>query len=786
MAWNHSIQRLLLTAAVLGVVLSTEISRIGHMQTNRFIDSSPDVDIAMVRVLASPEVSIEEEDVENEQEVSVLPHPTDDSGFDETSASLDDEVKNVTSLPASNPTLSELDAVEETSPIPSNEVGISTINMGDKDKHSKAESDIAPSDEPNEPIENKGEHDQEEENAKLVPDGESENEEVQVNFAEVTESVSPSIPLHNDDGVNVPNVSGTSNTSEVELTELPEGESHILPSPSSETYTDSGSSSVEELLPFIPKSPGQSSHTPVVDNQHEMTSEYAPSIPATPSTDGEASNLAPTAGLDPYEEEENHAPSATGIGEDIALVPVPMPSIPPHRKDGNQNNRGSKKGTKRGVEDAIPWYAAGDKSHQSDANSSSGNPNILDKPVGPVPSAGTSSSEGDENTLASKGPIVVIGPILQEDMSPIVTEEPLHYESNPDTPSPSLEGLFDSFDMNFGFLDNTREPEPSESEPFAPGSSEGPDSFDSTIPLPEPVVNTPLFTPEAEAEPSAAPENLLVQLFVNHPNSFQFEELSEDIRDISNEFIEPEDWEVVHTIPLSKFSKFSSLPTDVHQTETDSERNTFEIALRAICSSGSSCTGVIDSYHGFVRDMRMDKALAQHDFGQVNVFVKGDKMNERGDATNAEAGVGLGAGVIAGIAVGAIALVSVLLLGAVLVVKRKRRYDRDFDGPDDFGDEVEHGYRQSNDQDPPPDESFLISNFGGSIPNASGMVPWTSNSDRSVSGPAALNADSFISVDTDASGESGGDHGSGYRFDETTSSSSGSEVDIDVDGRASQ
>ncbi|PXF49896.1 hypothetical protein BWQ96_00056 [Gracilariopsis chorda] len=285
--------------------------------------------------------------------------------------------------------------------------------------------------------------------------------------------------------------------------------------------------------------------------------------------------------------------------------------------------------------------------------------------------------------------------------------------------------------------------------------------------------------PAASAEllsPSMETELLSVALIVRHPPSYNSEKLAEDIRINSNEFIAPDDWEIASLLLLSKLAKSFQRDLYTRQVQTNPDMDelvAFELLLEAECSSArAACVSRTDKYEAFIRSGRMDAALATHDFTRVSVFLQGE-VKERSEPLAAIGPSGLGVGVIAGIAVGAVAAVSLIILVVVVMTNRgsgssgynaSDYSDSDLECEDDV--EQENEFVQNG-------ESFMVSNFGGTPRTTFANIPWLNQT--SAQSGQQTGSQSFISVDSMMTNDN--NTMSQYRFDETTSSSSKSDLD---------
>lgn len=772
MSWSKLLLRVLLVATLCCSVLSRGNVNADKAQAGRSSDAKNNASTAIENNLEMRTLRMDLADSESELEASAFPIAIESIPVPETPASEDDEGNISNTIPPFNPTITGPVATATATPAPSNTISFSTVGIDELPMPTEGEIDFSSVHETEGPSQDERQDEETPEISTPPMSQDSRDEESQSSPTAVNGYVLPTKGSEDEgDGIGSDSSVFTEAT-DGEHTKPLDSASDALPTADSETPSSMGSSLFDGLSSLIPKSPGRPSGDLVVDNQME-SSANAKASPDPPTSEGEESNSASKDDVELFDAKmpvSSTEPYTTSAVEPDSKPKVTLPV--PHKHGNGDGTKASEDGSldEYDVIPVTPLNFTGEPENEERPEASSNwseSLTVFDSLEDAI------SSVDIEPIMPSEEPVPTFGPIVLQNVDPAQLQNSKD-EGDILTPSPSLDGFFDSFDITLGIPENTEQPEASENP------------FEIFFSPPELADGSPKVSTEAEIEPSVAPEDLVVELFVNHPVDFSPEALAEDIRDISNEFIEPEDWDVGHVIPLSEFSKFSSLSPAVRQSENNEDRKTFEVVLKAVCTSNFACNGVTDSYHTFVRNQSMDKALASHDFGQVNVYVKGDKMNERVEPTKVEAGVGLGAGVIAGIVVGAIAMASVLLLGVVFMLKRRGGQDQGFDREDDFGDEIEDGYSQSNRQNPEEGGSFLISNFGGSMHNASDMVPWTSNSERSASGSAVLNEDSFISINTDASGESGNSHPSGYQYGETTSSSSGSEMGhVAVDNRAS-
>lgn len=284
----------------------------------------------------------------------------------------------------------------------------------------------------------------------------------------------------------------------------------------------------------------------------------------------------------------------------------------------------------------------------------------------------------------------------------------------------------------------------------------------------EPTASTELPWPSMETE------LLSVALIVKHPPSYNSEKLAEDIRMNSNEFISPDEWDIVSLLLLSKLAKSFQRDLYSRQVQTNPETDdlvAFELLLETECSVGAACATRVDKYEAFIRSGRMDAALATHDFTRVSVFLQGE-VKERSVPMAAIGPSGLGISVIAGIAVGAVAAVSLVIL-VVIVVTNRGTSSSGYDASDYSESDLE--YEDDMDQENeivPNGESFMVSNFGGTPRTTFANIPWL-NQSTTQSGQEAV-SQSFISVDSLMTNDN--NTMSQYRFDETTSSSSTSDL----------
>ncbi|CAN8065512.1 unnamed protein product [Agarophyton chilense] len=296
----------------------------------------------------------------------------------------------------------------------------------------------------------------------------------------------------------------------------------------------------------------------------------------------------------------------------------------------------------------------------------------------------------------------------------------------------------------------------------------------------------PEFSGEPEASedvpiPSGELGLMSIALVVRHPPSFSAEELAEEIRLNSNEFITPDEWEIVSVFQLSQLSKFSTdigIDSDVLRETSEDGFSSFELLMEAQCIAETDCVTKLDEVKDFIRDGHMDQTLAAHDFNRASVFLEGE-MAERTNPMAAVGNSGLGTGVIAGIAVGGVAIISLIVLVAVVATNMRNNsstnvsseYDSDLEFEDDVDPQQEFPLEQG---------SFMISNFGGTPRNSNAMIPWlndSSSGSRSGTGQG-YNSGSFISVDSLTPGDA--NRMSQYRIEETTSSASGSDIGEEV------
>lgn len=577
----------------------------------------------------------------------------------------------------------------------------------------------------------------------------------------------------NDSG-SVSDLSSLSSGSSIEdqFKETAEGMEEVEPSEDAETILSAEPSSAADVLSLIPKSPGRPPVDPVDGEVSGSTAWSSPELEEWNPQSSEDKRL-PEIDIDPTPSTE------TSIQEEDEVQGTPEAALHSNQKE-DFNEVGTELTQDAVVDETVPFDEAFESTHDSVAVENAGQSQANTSEASEVLDSITDSLSSifDETVMASEEPTEVVVPVPVQDEDPVEGGDVLEGQGPIGTDTPSLDAIFDSFNFTLDVRGDAEIPK---------GSVEA-ELSESTSEYPEATEEYPESSEEAEIEPSASPEELLIELFVNFPTDFSADVLAEDIRDISNEFIAPEDWTIEHISPLSEFSKFSAQRVVLRQSKTESGKATFEMALAALCQSDAGCTEDMDNYRKFVRDESMDRALAVHDFGHVNVYVKGDKIFERADAANSAAGAGLGVGVIAGIAVGGVALVSLLVLGTVFMVKRNGGNDESYDAEGGYEDDDNYGDTHSGPTQMPEEQgSFLISNFGGSFRNASGMIPWMNESQgRRSSGPGELSSNSFISIDTAASGELQNNNMSEYRFEETTSSSSGSEMgDLEVDDSTS-
>lgn len=553
------------------------------------------------------------------------------------------------------------------------------------------------------------------------------------------------------------------------------------PTAEAETVASAEASAADVEFALIPKSPGRPPVEPVPSNEEELDEEVTDLADASVSSSLEEEAWNPKSSgsrVSPEHDVESTPGTESSVAEDVEAEPTREATdgqLEPLSVNGTEPTQdASVDEATSTTEDADPTLGAVDVEGAVTPESTSS----LDDSEGVVSIADSLSSIFGETLLASDEPSEVIGPVLVEGDDPNEIEDVWDGDSAAKTNAPLIDAFFDSFTWAHGARGDREAPGVSGEAEVSEASSEYPEA---SWEYPEASSEYPEGSEEPELYPSSGPEELVVELFVNHPVNFSAEVLAEDIREISDEFIAPEVWTIQHIFRLAKFSKFASRRMLVRQTEKDSERNSFEMALTAVCPSDTGCSEGMDDYLKFIRDESMDKALAAHDHGHVNVYVKGDKIVDRAGAVNSAAGAGLGVGVIAGIAVGAVALVSLLVLGVVFMVKRNGGRDENYGAEGGYANDDEY---DGNDSDQVSEEqgSFLISNFGGSFRNACGVIPCMNESSGRGSSPGELSSNSFISIDTAVTEEMQNNNMSEYRFDETTSSSSGSEMgDLDVD-----
>lgn len=566
-------------------------------------------------------------------------------------------------------------------------------------------------------------------------------------------------------------VSGLSNDNsdtEDEFNDAVESIENAEPTAEAETVASAEGSPGDGELALVPKGPGRPPVEPVSGNEEELGEEVTAIADASAFSSHEMGEWNPKSSgsrMSPEHEVKSTPGTESAVAGVLEAEPTQEAtdsqpeSLSVNESEPTQDASIDEATSTTG--DAEPTHYAIDVEGAVAPETS-----LFPDDTGGVVSIITSlSSIFDETPLASDEPSEVIGPILVESDDSNDIGDVSEGDVAAKTDAPLLGAFLDSFNFAHGNRGDREAPEVSDEAEVVEASSEYPEGSE-----------------EPDMYPSSGPETLVVELFVNHPVSFSADVLAEDIRQISNEFIVPEVWTILNIIPLSKFSKFTATfdrRVLIRQSETNSGKNTFEMALTAVCPSDAGCREEMDDYLKFVRDESMDKALVAHDYGHVNVYVKGDRIVDRADAVNSAAGAGLGVGVIAGIAVGAVALVSLLVLGVVFMVKRNGGRIESSDAEGGYDDDDEYDERHNSDPYQMPEEqgSFLISNFGGSFCNASGMIPWMNEPSGRGNGPGELSSNSFISIDTAATEEIENNNMSEYRFDETTSSSSGSEME---------
>lgn len=297
--------------------------------------------------------------------------------------------------------------------------------------------------------------------------------------------------------------------------------------------------------------------------------------------------------------------------------------------------------------------------------------------------------------------------------------------------------------------------------------------------------------PEMSEEPEASMEEILpsgeieledIDLIVKHPDSLDPIIIAEEIRLSSNELTQSIQWDEAGLFLVSNLSKFGSAISVVRQAD---QINTFELNLQTTCLDPLRCDSESETYRGFIRDGKMDETLSARDLAGVNVFLKGDIVDRSTppglDITSSG---GLSVGVIVGIAIGAVASVSLLVFGVLFVTKRGHINGGRRD-PEQGRISSYHGaggkYQSQHENE--EEGSFMISYFGGSPRNTEALIPWMSNSSEGSANKRQRSATSFTTVDTAGSAEIATNYLTNYRFEETASSGSSSDFgDLDVEG----
>lgn len=308
---------------------------------------------------------------------------------------------------------------------------------------------------------------------------------------------------------------------------------------------------------------------------------------------------------------------------------------------------------------------------------------------------------------------------------------------------------------------------------FGKGQGEKPEAS-APVELPEEASEYPHTSEEHEIVASTTPEVLSAVFIVKHPMQFSAKTLADEIRDISDEFVSPGMWTIDSVISHSKFSKYSwAIGHQIDELET----NTFEVLFSTYCLLKTGCGEKVSSLLKFVRSASMDKALATRDYGYVFVYVKGDPILDRSGVFAQKHPSSLSIGVIAGITVGGIALVSLLVLGVVFMVRGNGARKDDYDA-ECGSDGVDSAYGQKQDPSQMLEErsSFTISQFGGSPRHTFTMNPWL-NESGGRPGAREISSNSVeMTIDSAITEEVETVNLANYRFVETKSSSSGSDL----------
>lgn len=377
---------------------------------------------------------------------------------------------------------------------------------------------------------------------------------------------------------------------------------------------------------------------------------------------------------------------------------------------------------------------------------------------GPVPEASILPVE--MNSLDSSDTFSFMSSILSSNVGPS------------EQPSESI-GL-DEFED----LEGSAELKPST---LAEPSAEADTSFEPSI---EPMATSEVEVDVTSTDPDQEPPrngftpfdgNLSVSLIVVHPPVVEVNMIAEEIRKNGNALIHPSVWVIDSTTPMHSVARsVIHIFLSNHQTDERSvDIGSFKLQMSAECSSTDGCSKQMKDFYDFVRQDGMNEALAARDIPNIKVYFDGDEIERAGpmDITRQSS---VSVGIIAGVVIGAVALVSLSALGVVMFITRcggSNELDEEEDADAERGVRNESFDFETRSVALRTEEgSFMISNFG-SPRVTSELSPWVNEVRRLGRIDTGMSNNSFISIESSDIGEENRMM-SVYRFDETTSCSS--------------